>query len=75
MVKSRARRDEMADVIGRHLRTATSPEVSALHIVLPDKFKEEYIGYNKENIRYLERSFNIAGITYTVGPVSEIEIA
>jgi histone acetyltransferase (RNA polymerase elongator complex component) len=75
MVKSRARRDEMADAIGQHLRAATSPGVDALHIVLPDKFKEEYIGHHKDNIRYLERAFNIAGIEYTVGPVSEMRIA
>lgn len=73
LVKSRVRRDEMAGIIGTHLK-AQGHAVNELRMVIPEINKEEYIGNNKDNIRYLVRLFNLTGIDYSVGPVPGIRI-
>lgn len=74
LVKSRARRDEMAGIIDTHLRSKGTRTIDAIRMVIPENFKEEYIGNHKDNIRYLERLFNLTGIDYTVGPVPGMRI-
>ncbi|MBN1496954.1 MAG: radical SAM protein [Spirochaetes bacterium] len=74
LVKSRARRNEMAGIIETHLKTGGISARQSLRIVIPELFKEEYIGRCRDNIRYLERIFNLQKIDYTVGPVPGMQI-
>lgn len=74
LVKSRARRDEMSGAIDAHLKRRGLQPPRTLRMVIPETCKEEYIGNKKENIRYLERYFNLSVIQYSVGPVTGMQI-
>jgi histone acetyltransferase (RNA polymerase elongator complex component) len=74
LVKSRARRELMAACIDRYLRGNAAKRISRIHMVLPGKNIEEFIGSGKENIHFLKKHFNLEGIRYSTGPVTDIQI-
>ncbi|MBP7736713.1 MAG: radical SAM protein [Spirochaetes bacterium] len=74
LVKSRVRRDLMAELISRYLVANTVPPHGRIHLVLPDKNTEEFVGSARDNINYLQKRFNLAGIRYSAGPVSDVQI-
>ncbi len=74
LVKARVRRDIMAELIGRHLGHGTGALPRRIHLLLPDKNTEEFVGSARNNIVFLQKRFNLAGIRYSVGPVSDVQI-
>jgi histone acetyltransferase (RNA polymerase elongator complex component) len=74
LVKSRGRRDELVTLAEKHRREHAGMGGRAIHVVIPHKYKEEFIGDKKENIRYLKKYFNFDAVGYSVKPVSEAQI-
>jgi histone acetyltransferase (RNA polymerase elongator complex component) len=74
LVKSRSRRDELVVRINKYLHSTSGKTGRNIHVVIPENFKEEFIGDRKENIQYLKLFFNFYNIDYSVRPVSEIRI-
>lgn len=74
LVKSRIRREHMAASVDRYLHGNTGKQVAMIHMVLPDKNTEEFVGSGRENIHFLKKRFNLEGIRYSVGPVTDIQI-
>mgnify|MGYP001185911551 CR=1 FL=1 len=74
LVKARHRRELMTALIGRHLRDSDGRPAENIRIVLPDKNTGEYVGSGKENIRFIQKSFNLKGVRYSVGPVTDLQI-
>jgi radical SAM enzyme (TIGR01210 family) len=74
LVKSRVRRDEMAACMKRHIDD--SPGIAGrIHIRIPGRFREEYLGSNRENIVFLQNAFDIARVDYTVEDIPSVLIA
>ncbi len=74
LVKARVRRDYMASHVDRYLRNNTGKQTGNIRMILPDKNTEEFIGSGRENIQFLKNHFNLEGIHYCVGPVSDMQI-
>ncbi|HNW28603.1 MAG TPA: radical SAM protein [Spirochaetota bacterium] len=74
LVKARLRREQMTARIGRHLHDNDGRLTGRIRIVLPDKNTEEYVGSGKENIDFIQKHFNLGGVRYCVGPVTDIQI-
>jgi histone acetyltransferase (RNA polymerase elongator complex component) len=63
LVKSRVKRDELANLIGEHLRHTTP---TGIHLSLPARDSEEYIGHRKSNILYLKEHFGLERLEYRI---------
>jgi len=74
LVKSRARRNELVASINKHLHSPAGITGRSIHVVIPENFKEEFIGIKKENMQYLKEFFKLDNVVYSVRPVSEIQI-
>ncbi len=74
LVKSRFRREVMSARVERYLHDNAGIQAGNIRMILPDKNTEEFVGSGKENIHFLKEHFNLKGIHYSVGPVSDIEI-
>jgi radical SAM enzyme (TIGR01210 family) len=74
LVKSRARRDEMAGCVKRYLENGHAPSDRVM-ICIPGRCMEEYLGANRENILFLQNEFNIDHIDYRVEDIPDVMIA
>jgi histone acetyltransferase (RNA polymerase elongator complex component) len=74
LVKSRARRDELAACVKRHIETG-AVTADRVQVKIPLRFIEEYLGTNKDNIEYVRSAFNLARIDYTVEDIPAVLIA
>jgi len=63
LVKSRVKRDELAGLIGEHVRYATP---AGIHLSIPVRDSEEYIGHRKDNILYLKEHFGLEKLEYRI---------
>ena len=61
-VKSRIKRDITHNWIKDYIKKNGVPET--LDLPLPEKEREEYIGYKKENIEFFKKEFGIKNINY-----------
>lgn len=74
LVKSRVRRKTMESCLARCLADGRPTPSGNIRMIIPDIYTEEFIGCKKDNIRYLEKHFNLKGIRYSVGPVPDLQI-
>ncbi len=73
LVKSRFRRDEMMVLAREHL--SCNDNVRTIRFLIPSRNTGEYIGYRSENLRHIQRFFNLSGIRFTVVEASGVLIA
>lgn len=74
LVKARVRRDEMAACMERHIGNGLTG-ADRVSIRIPERFMEEYLGANRENIAFLQSSFNIEHIDYLIEDIPAVMIA
>lgn len=73
LVKARLRRDEMETRMSALL--SEGRDYGKLTIKLPHNGKEEYIGYKRENVQYIQDKFGDIGIDFSVNEdISEFAI-
>ncbi len=71
LVKARLKRNLLEAKIKNYLK---NNQCNILHILIPDKNKEEYIGLRKESIKYLQNLFTNIKLLYTFSDKANIEI-
>ena len=74
LVKSRARRDEMAMCMKRHMDGCPGLP-GRVTVRIPATFTEEYLGAHRENIVFLKNAFNIARVDFTIEDIPAVLIA
>ena len=69
LVKSYIKKNILETTL-RNLLITNKTQPNEIHIILPEKEKEEYIGMKKQNIEYLKTEFNLKKITISFACLS-----
>lgn len=74
MVRSRAKRDVMEAKVSDFLGSRAAIHDGRISIRVPEKNKEEYLGYKKENIAFLAGRFGLPRVAYAFGLLDGVTV-
>ena len=74
MVKSRVKRIETEKRINDAIKEKDISIDRGVNLIFPDNCKEEYIGYNKNNITYLKKIFDLIDLKYKIADIPHLLI-